>query len=277
MTGSTGGDGSVERFHEALRGRIGSFASTVRYHSKDGHICPICGGPKPNSRDQLCFQCGKTREEARRQGYAGQLADTVRCNYYAFEGIQLGGLDQMYQIMKGYKRDFNDPWVVESYQTTLRYILADALIIHFDSIGELAGGTPPDVWTVIPSSITSRRHGQRHPLSLLVENLQLPIPEAILVSQHEKLRVFDPDMFIVKDPDAVKGRRVLLIDDSWTTGNSIQSAAVALKRAGAAYVTVYCIARIINSSYWKEKNPAILQGFERMRYPHRDPFLITIL
>ena len=84
-------------------------------------------------------------------------------------------------------------------------------------------------------------------------------------------------MFTVKDPDAVKGRHVLLIDDSWTTGNSIQSAAVALKRAGADYVTVYCIARIINSSYWKEKNPAILQGFERMRYPHRDPFLITTL
>lgn len=277
MTGSTGGDGSVERFHEALRGRIGSFASTVRYHSRDGHICPICGGPKPNSYDQLCFQCSKTLNDARRQGYAGRLADTVRCNYYALEYERQGELDQMYQIMKGYKQDFNDPWVVESYRTTIQYILTDALIIHFDSIEKLAGGIPPEAWAVVPSSIKSHRHGRRHPLSLLVESLRLPIPEATLISQREKTRTFDPDMFTAPDTNAVEGRHVLLIDDSWTTGNSIQSAAVALKRAGAVHVTVYCIARIINSSYWRQKNPAILQGFKRMRYPHRDPFCSTVL
>ena len=43
--------------------------------------------------------------------------------------------------------------------------------------------------------------------------------------------------------DRVEGRHVLLLDDTWTTGSKLQSAAVALRQAGAAAVTGLCVAR----------------------------------
>lgn len=49
--------------------------------------------------------------------------------------------------------------------------------------------------------------------------------------------------FHVPDPGAVGGRRVLLIDDVLTTGATANAAASALRRAGAAHVGIYTLAR----------------------------------
>lgn len=43
--------------------------------------------------------------------------------------------------------------------------------------------------------------------------------------------------------DAVAGKNVLLIDDTWTTGAAMQSAAAALKGAGASVVAGVVIGR----------------------------------
>lgn len=44
----------------------------------------------------------------------------------------------------------------------------------------------------------------------------------------------------------VAGRHVLVIDDVWTTGSNAQSAALTLRRAGAAAVSVLIIGRWLN-------------------------------
>lgn len=49
--------------------------------------------------------------------------------------------------------------------------------------------------------------------------------------------------FETKDPRAVSGRRLLLIDDVLTTGATANAAAAALRRSGAAHVGVYTLAR----------------------------------
>jgi hypothetical protein len=41
----------------------------------------------------------------------------------------------------------------------------------------------------------------------------------------------------------LKGQHVLLVEDTWLSGGKVQSAAVALKDAGAAHVTALCVAR----------------------------------
>lgn len=49
--------------------------------------------------------------------------------------------------------------------------------------------------------------------------------------------------FAVRQPDLVMGRRVLLVDDVFTTGSTLNEAAKVLKESGAESVYVYTLAR----------------------------------
>ena len=54
-------------------------------------------------------------------------------------------------------------------------------------------------------------------------------------------RALDPERFRAEQP--LTGAAVLLLDDTWASGGSAQSAALALKRAGARAVAVVVIGR----------------------------------
>ena len=54
-------------------------------------------------------------------------------------------------------------------------------------------------------------------------------------------RSLDPDRF--RAGPEVTGAGILLLDDTWASGASVQSAAVALKRSGARAVAVVVIGR----------------------------------
>ena len=50
--------------------------------------------------------------------------------------------------------------------------------------------------------------------------------------------------FAVRRPEQIQGKRVLLIDDVFTTGATLRAAAAALKEAGAGHVAVLTLARV---------------------------------
>ncbi|MGH3813091.1 MAG: hypothetical protein ACRDUV_11635 [Pseudonocardiaceae bacterium] len=51
------------------------------------------------------------------------------------------------------------------------------------------------------------------------------------------------DRFALAANSQVRDRHVLLIEDTWTSGGNAQSAALTLRRGGAASVTIVALAR----------------------------------
>jgi hypothetical protein len=105
---------------------------------------------------------------------------------------------------------------------------------------------PVDAFAMVPSL-----GGQMlpHPLETLSAYLLPGIPTVPLSAAaseqrtRDQRRVFRPDFFVVPDRTAVYGRHVVLIDDTWVTGSHLQSAAAALRQAGASRVTGLVLAR----------------------------------
>ena len=99
-----------------------------------------------------------------------------------------------------------------------------------------AGGHPSHV-AVVP---TGRSRPGAHPLRTLISPY-LGWPWAELAAKpDQRERDLDPGRF---DAAPVPDARVLLVDDTWTTGASAQSAAMALLRAGARSVATVVIGR----------------------------------
>jgi predicted amidophosphoribosyltransferase len=104
--------------------------------------------------------------------------------------------------------------------------------------------------TTVPSGDQER--DERHPLRWIVGELAAPTR-----GRHERLlrrsghavdaRKFSPQKYAAVRP--LQGAPVLLIDDTWTTGANAQSAAAALKAAGAGPTAVVTIGRHLNRPY----------------------------
>ncbi len=106
--------------------------------------------------------------------------------------------------------------------------------------------------TTVPSS--DRDRDETHPLRAIVGELAGPTRD-----RHQRLlrrtdrpaaaRAHDPGKFAATR--ALSGQPVLLIDDTWTTGANAQSAAAALKAAGAGPVAALVIGRHLKRE-WHE-------------------------
>jgi ComF family protein len=115
----------------------------------------------------------------------------------------------------------------------------------------------PDIIVPIPMHWIRRLgRGKNNPemiASCLAKPLRIPVRRGILVQcrntppqtglplskRFQNVR----GAFRVRRPNAVKGARVLLVDDVLTTGATCSEAAKMLKKAGAALVAVAVIAR----------------------------------
>lgn len=106
-----------------------------------------------------------------------------------------------------------------------------------------------DVVAVVPSN---RRPADRHPLAATLQTIGLlgTRVEALLAPGPGKLErnLAEADAFVA-DVAAVDGRRVLLFDDTYTTGAHLHSAVAALMAGGAKRVHPVVIGRRQNDSW----------------------------
>ena len=187
-------------------------------------VCASCRGPARHGFAR-CFHCGLHTESA-----PGLLADVVAPVACAPKGSSLA----------------TDLWLYKSQRTGSREagaaLLAMLLVfLHDQGPGVWrSAATAPTCACVVPSG---RGRPGPHPLQELAQGC-LGLPWAALVARpggDPWARALDPGRF--RAPRPLTGAAVLLLDDTWTSGGTAQSAAVALKRAGARWVAVVVLGR----------------------------------
>jgi len=116
---------------------------------------------------------------------------------------------------------------------------------HLGCLAAVASA-PADYWCVVPSTKVPPPEQQ---LRQIVRSLE-PRPAELTVELGNVVesRTLDPARY--KPFSRLDGEHVLLIDDSWVTGSSAQSAAAALKLAGAGQVSTLIVARILDPAGW---------------------------
>ncbi|MFD5826834.1 ComF family protein [Lentzea sp. NPDC060358] len=185
-------------------------------------VCVTCR--RATDGFKRCWQCNRHH-----QAHGTGLADEV-------VPISMAEKDkQLMRALSQYKNSTSDE-VRRRFTNELASVLATFLAKHQDCLGGF------DLVTVVPSS-----QGRTSPL---VDVLERRISRTsarfarALTTESQNTREMRPDSYdVVID---VREKSVLLVDDTWTSGASLQSAAVALKRAGSARVVGLVIGRYVD-------------------------------
>ena len=189
-------------------------------------ICVVCRGPvRPGFA--RCYQCG--RHELLGHGL---LADAVVPISYAVKGTAFAA----------------DLWRYKSWRApsaaaraSLLALLLAFLHDHGACVWRHAGMPAPGRLAVVPTGCG--RPGPHPLLELAAPYLRLPLTR-LIIRPGEQGRDLNVNRFIADRTAA--GASVLLLDDTWVSGASVQSASAALKRAGARHVAVVVLGRHID-------------------------------
>jgi hypothetical protein len=166
------------------------------------------------------------------------LASVVPISY------SVGG-EQLHHALMGYKR--LDGEVARRLTVELAAVLWRFLALHERCVATAAGVPNFEVVTTVPSG--ERERDGRHPLRRMVGALVGPTRgRYVPLLRRSPLAVRPREVNAGKFAALrrLRGERVLLIDDTWTTGASARSAAAALHEAGAGPVAAVVIGRHLN-------------------------------
>ena len=161
-------------------------------------------------------------------------------------------LEQLHRALMGYKRLSGE--VARRLTVELAAVLWRYLASHERCVASAAGVGAFKLVTTVPSG--GRGRDCAHPLRRIVGELVGPTRgrfEHLLRRSGLQVapRTFDAGKFESVRP--LKTEPVLLIDDTWTTGASAQSAAAALRHAGAGPVAAVVVGRHLNRE-WHEND-----------------------
>jgi hypothetical protein len=199
----------------------------------------------PRAGPDVCRRCFNLTDGFDRCyacAHGGDSVDLVAPISYSVAG------EQLHHALAAYKRSpapWARPLVVELAAVLWRHLAA-----HEGCLARAVDVREFRLVTTVPSGDPER--DQSHPLQAIVGRLSGPTRDRwtpllrrtdMPVAPH----AFSPDRFAATI--GLGGESVLLIDDTWTTGASVQSAAATLKRAGAGPVAAVVIGRHLNRDW----------------------------
>lgn len=202
-------------------------------------LCVACASQIRWIHPPFCAGCGRTSERER----------CVRCQSesFHFDAVFAAAVydGPLKRLLQSYKF---------AGQKTLGRFLADALVGFAD---RHLDGENFDAVVSVPldgaklrsrgfnqSLLLSRRTARAldlPDLSKKMRRLPSPTAQSLLGKSGRKANV--EGRFFVRDAEAVRGKRILLVDDILTTGHTASECARVLKAAGAAGVTALVFAR----------------------------------
>lgn len=197
-------------------------------------LCAVCHGPVGRG-SVCCFQC-----DLHRQCAPGSLADLVVPVAFAIKG---GPHATNLWRYKSARRDWSGtPLAPAPPAELLVALLLVFLRDHGPCVWRAAGMAAPSHVAVVPSA---RNRPGVHPLRALVSPyLAGPWIELSARPGDHPVRDLDPGRF---SAPPVPGASVLLLDDTWTTGSTGQSAAMALRQAGAVSIAIVVLGRHVSA------------------------------
>jgi len=196
--------------------------------------CRVCHGAVGTGRDGRPFDCCRNC-----RGYRTSLAGLVPIAYSMADGLE--------SLLHQYK-DWGPEyaWMAKP----LASVLYEFLSAHLACIQRRYGTC--DVAAIVPGANASRPFDH---LTTVIERLnQWPVvwETGLLqrVGQDRASRgTVDPNVYRVADGRAVTGNTILLVDDTWTSGSSLVSAASRLMADGAASVVGLTIGRQLRGDF----------------------------
>ena len=195
--------------------------------------CRTCRGPV-QAGFARCYQCDLAHARC-----GGLLADVVAPVAYAVKGGRLAG--DLWRYKSG------SAGAAEA-GARLAAMLARFLREHSDQVWRAAGmAAGPELAAIVPSG--QGRPGPHPLLGIVASCVDVPIvPLSTAPSAAARARGL-ADGVAAGWPTiggAVAGADVLLVDDTWVSGASAQSAAAALKAAGARRVALVVVGRHVD-------------------------------
>jgi hypothetical protein len=194
-----------------------------------GGLCAACRIPVSTGNSR-CYPCGVQAETL-----PGLLADVVVPICYAVKGSEHARNLWLYKSAR--------PGAAAA-GAALRALLVVFLRDHGPCVWHAAPMTRPTHLAVVPSG---RGRPGPHPLRALLGTC-LSLPWAVLdlrLGDEPWSRELDADRFRAAP---LAGADVALLDDTWTTGASAQSASAALRLAGARSVAVVVLGRHVSAA-----------------------------
>lgn len=196
-------------------------------------VCSICRAPTPIGKQgthfQRCFPCNNGN-------YSAVLDGFIPICYSVKDGLE-GALWKV-------KNDVSSGWL----QLPLASLLSTFLYNHLECIEHAYGGKF-DLGVTVPSS--KPRNGTNHLDDLLscIDRWPVAWEQGVLTKTRnepasDRRQQIVPDLFIADSN--VSGKRIILLDDTFTSGGSMASAAHALRGAGARSVVGIAFGRQLN-------------------------------
>ena len=215
--------------HDLITSAGGYLRNPIR---QAGLTCAVCTTPTHTD----VVRCDRCTADIRT--YGTKLADAVAPIIYAVGGSQAAF------VMRAYKAPRPQPGQVR----LVSYLTWFGILQHSDCAGRLAAA-PVTHWATVPSY--PGKPGV-HPLHRIVAAVPPARNEVSIIATSPASLSGDPRATSPGRFTAGKlphGSHVLLIDDTWASGGHGQSAALTMRHAGAARVSLMVVARWINRGY----------------------------